>query len=108
MEPDRKNFKKLTKYISEKDHIYAYNNAAWCIDTQLPFSSKSGRQSSLASMGTKYIESKSVDNMLDGKEATLIKMDVEGAECKAYILDLTYVQAKEVQKYPHFYGIKQP
>lgn len=83
MEPDRKNFKKLTKYISEKDHIYAYNNAAWCIDTQLPFSSKSGRQSSLASMGTKYIESKSVDNMLDGKEATLIKMDVEGAEREA-------------------------
>ncbi len=29
-------------------------------------------------------------------------------ECKAYILDLIYVQAKEVQKYPHFYGIKQP
>ncbi|WP_337484935.1 FkbM family methyltransferase, partial [Porcipelethomonas sp.] len=31
----------------------------------------------------KYIESKSVDNMLDGKEATLIKMDVEGAEREA-------------------------
>lgn len=84
MEPDRKNFKKLCRYIEGKNHIYAYNNAAWCVDTQLPFSSKSGRQSSLAtSSGTKFIESKSVDSMLGGNEATLIKMDVEGAEREA-------------------------
>ncbi len=84
MEPDRKNFKKLCKAIEGKNHIYAYNNAVWCTDTQLPFSSKSGRQSSLAtSTGTKYIDSKSVDSMLGGSEATLIKMDVEGAEREA-------------------------
>lgn len=83
MEPDRKNFRKLSKFIEGKDHIYAYNNAAWCIDTSLPFSSKAGRQSSLASQGTKFIESRSVDSILDGKEATIIKMDVEGAEREA-------------------------
>lgn len=84
MEPDRKNFKKLCKNIEGKNHIYAYNNAAWCIDTQLPFSAKSGRQSSIAaSRGTKYIEGRSVDSILNGNEATLIKMDVEGAEREA-------------------------
>ncbi len=83
MEPDRKNFKKLAKYVNEKEHIYAYNNAAWCIDTQLPFASKSGRQSSLANMGTKMIDARSVDSILEGREATLIKMDVEGAEREA-------------------------
>ncbi|MGN0613192.1 MAG: FkbM family methyltransferase, partial [Porcipelethomonas sp.] len=83
VEPDRKNFRKLTKYIDNKEHIYAYNNAAWCVDTQLPFSSKAGRQSSLATQGTKFIESRSVDSILEGREATLIKMDVEGAEREA-------------------------
>ncbi len=86
LEPDRKNFKKLCKYIEGKNHIYAYNNAAWCTDTELPFSARSGRQSSIAAAanGTvKYIESRSVDSILAGKEATLIKMDVEGAEREA-------------------------
>lgn len=83
MEPDKKNFRKLMRYVDGKDNIYTYNNAAWCVDTQLPFSSKSGRQSSLASMGTKYIDSRSVDSILEGREATIIKMDVEGAEREA-------------------------
>lgn len=83
LEPDRKNFKKLMKFIDGKEHIYAYNNAAWCVDTKLPFASKAGRQSSLANQGDKYIESRSVDSILEGGEATIIKMDVEGAEREA-------------------------
>lgn len=84
MEPDRKNFKKLCRYVEGKRHIYAYNCAAWCKDTILPFAAKSGRQSSLTASGEKkYIESRSVDSMLSGNEATLIKMDVEGAEREA-------------------------
>lgn len=85
MEPDKKNFKKLCRFIEGKNHIYAYNNAAWCTDTQLPFASKAGRQSSLASSNNsaRYIEGKSVDSILKGDEATLIKMDVEGAEREA-------------------------
>lgn len=83
MEPDKKNFKKLSKYTAGKEHIYTYNNAAWCIDTLLPFASKAGRQSSLSNMGSHFIESRSVDSILEGREATLIKMDVEGAEREA-------------------------
>lgn len=83
LEPDRKNFKKLTKYVEDKENISIYNNAVWCIDTQLPFSSKAGRQSSLSNQGTKLIESRSIDSVLGGREATIIKMDVEGAEREA-------------------------
>lgn len=83
VEPDRKNFRKLTRFAEGKKNIEIFNNAAWCIDTKLPFASKAGRQSSLAFMGENYIEGRSVDSILDGREATLIKMDVEGAEREA-------------------------
>ncbi len=83
MEPDKKNFRKLRKYVNGKEHIKIYNAAAWCIDTMLPFSSKAGRQSSLSNMGDNFIQGRSVDNILEGSEATLIKMDVEGAEREA-------------------------
>lgn len=83
LEPDRKNFKKLSRFVDGKENIFIYNNAAWCTDTQLPFSSKAGRNSSLANQGVKYIDSRSVDSILGGREATIIKMDVEGAEREA-------------------------
>lgn len=83
LEPDRKNFKKLAKFIDGMKHIYAYNAAAWCKDTQLPFSSKAGRQSSISASAETFVEARSVDNILAGKPATIIKMDVEGFEREA-------------------------
>lgn len=82
MEPDRKNFKKLCKYTENKKHIYAYNSIAWCLDTQLPFATKAGRQSSVATQGN-LVEARSVDSVLGGKMASIIKMDVEGCEREA-------------------------
>lgn len=83
VEPDKKNFKKLAKFVDGMKHIYAYNSAAWCIDTQLPFAAKAGRQSAISANATTLIDGRSVDNILDGKQATLIKMDVEGFEREA-------------------------
>ncbi len=83
LEPDRKNFKKLAKFIDGMKHVYAYNAAAWCIDTQLPFSSKAGRQSSISATAETLVEARSVDSVLAGKPATIIKMDVEGFEREA-------------------------
>lgn len=82
-EPDRKNFKKLAKFISGMNHIYAYNAAAWCMDTQLPFSAKAGRQSAISADSDNMIDARSVDSVLSGKAATIIKMDVEGFEREA-------------------------
>lgn len=84
VEPDKKNFKKLVTFIETADlkRINAYHCAAWCKDAELPFSSKSGRQSVLSPNG-ESMSARSVDSILHGKPATYIKMDVEGFEREA-------------------------
>lgn len=82
MEPDRKNFKKLCRNTENLLHVYAYNSVAWSCETQIPFSTKAGRQSSVGTNG-QLAEARSVDGMLDGDQATIIKMDVEGCEREA-------------------------
>ncbi len=84
VEPDKRNFKKLTKYIQEQNlkYISAYNCAVWCKETQLPFQASSGRQSSLSSHG-QLIDTISVDTLSETQRPTFIKMDVEGFEREA-------------------------
>lgn len=83
LEPDKKNFKKLNKFINGMKNIYTYNAAVWCIDSELPFAAKAGRQSAISANSETKIECRSVDSILNGKRATLIKMDVEGFEREA-------------------------
>ena len=83
LEPDRKNFKKLAKFVDGMSHVFAYNAAAWCVDTELPFSNKAGRQSAISASSETYIAARSVDSVLGRKAATIIKMDVEGFEREA-------------------------
>ena len=77
LEPDKKNFKKLSKFVDGMSYVFAYNAAAWCIDTELPFSAKAGRQSSISASSDTMIQARSVDSILGKKTATNIKMDVE-------------------------------
>lgn len=92
LEPDRRNFSKLRRrhYALSADLFKTYNAAAWSEDTTLTFYNKSGRNSSLTdniSEQTKgrgrEIEARSVDSILSGKPATIIKYDVEGSEKEA-------------------------
>lgn len=94
MEPDRRNYSKLRRrlYSIGSGMLEHYNAAAWSEDTTLTFYSKSGRNSALTdnrSEETKgratTVEAKSVDSMLGGKKATLIKYDVEGSEEQAIL-----------------------
>ncbi len=84
VEPDKKNFRKLVAYIetNEMMQVSLFNCAAWCCDTDLPFSSKSGRQSVLSVNG-ESMPARSVDTLLNDAPATLLKMDVEGFEREA-------------------------
>ena len=84
VEPDKKNFKKLVGYIEQNEmkRVNAYHCAAWCKDTELPFSSKSGRQSVLSPNG-ETLPARSVDSLLNSEPASFIKMDVEGFEREA-------------------------
>jgi hypothetical protein len=49
----------------------------------LPFAAKAGRQSAISANADTFIPARSVDSILGGKSATLIKMDVEGFEREA-------------------------
>lgn len=83
LEPDRKNYKKLNKFVDGMLNVYAYNAAAWCVDRELPFAAKAGRQSAIAANAETMIDCRSVDSVLDGHSASIIKMDVEGFEREA-------------------------
>lgn len=82
LEPDKKNFKKLKKNSEGIENIEIFNCAGWNEDTTLIFSKNSGRQSMIAKQGVE-IQARSVDSILNGKKATFIKYDVEGAEREA-------------------------
>lgn len=83
LEPDAKNFRKLVKSVEGKENIEVLNCAVWKCDTELLFSAKAGRQSSVNSSSGTPLEARCVDSVLSGEKATLIKMDVEGAEEEA-------------------------
>ena len=88
MEPDHKNYTKLKRrlYMIGSALLEAYNCGAWDTETTVQFSMRSGRNSRVASGAaprTKDVKMMSVDHMLQGGEATLIKYDVEGSEEKA-------------------------
>ena len=79
----KKNFKKLAKFVDGMPHVFAFNSAAWCIDTELPFAAKAGRQSAITAGSENMVGALSVDSVLGKKPATIIKMDVEGFEREA-------------------------
>ena len=83
LEPDKKDFKKLSKFVSGMPHVFAYNAAAWCVDSELPFAAKAGRQSAITAGSETMVSALSVDNILGERPATIIKMDVEGFEREA-------------------------
>ena len=90
LEPDRKTFKKLKKYVeqAELDRIQLVNAGAWKEPGEMLFAGKAGRNSVLTPVmnevshdkHTVTIPVESVDHVLDGRPCTLLKLDVEGAE----------------------------
>ncbi len=93
-EPDAKNLKKLRDKLSASlqphmlPRVQAHNLLAHSAKATLTFAARAGRNSALAKKGeakTKELAADSVDNMLAGCPATLIKLDVEGAEHNALL-----------------------
>ncbi|MGN0687533.1 MAG: FkbM family methyltransferase [Oscillospiraceae bacterium] len=88
MEPDHKNYTKLKRrlYMIGSGLLEAYNCGAWDSETTLQFSLRAGRSSKVADGASKRcreVRMMSVDHMLQGQAATIIKYDVEGCEEKA-------------------------
>lgn len=88
MEPDHKNYTKLKRrlYMIGSALLEAYNCGAWDSETTMCFDLKAGRSSKVSATSSarcREVKMMSVDHMLCGGEATLIKYDVEGSEEKA-------------------------
>ena len=82
LEPDKRNFRKLSEYAENMRDVVLYNAAAWSGEDTLYFNAAGGRQGKLSSKGVETA-ALSVDGILQGGQATYIKYDVEGAEAQA-------------------------
>lgn len=78
LEPDARNFRKL---LEKTEGVNAINAGAWSSDTEMEFSTRGGRNSRVGK--GKAIEMRSLDSVLNGERADIIKFDVEGAEREA-------------------------
>lgn len=81
LEPDEKNFKKLTKNTAGMDNLTLFNMGAWHKKDTLIFAKKAGRNSKLSAQGVPVLVS-DIDSLIDDN-ITMLKMDIEGAELKA-------------------------
>lgn len=87
LEPDRRNYKKLSAFAETENRIIPINAAAWDCNTTLEFDGSGNRNANTFSINTKktvFIEAKTIDGVCN-TTADYIKYDVEGAEHKAII-----------------------
>ncbi len=82
LEPNVRNFKKLSLFTENMHDTTIQNAAAWDKEDTLVFNTGGGRQSQVSKKGVET-KATSVDILLSGNEATYIKYDVEGAEKEA-------------------------
>ena len=86
LEPDGRNFKKLSRYAAEQlsGGVRLVQAGGWSEDTVLTFAAKAGRNSALAGQGVPT-RMRALDRVLDSAPCTLLKLDVEGAEREALL-----------------------
>ena len=88
LEPDRRNFRKLSEYAESitSPQIIPINAAAWYERTTLTFADSGSRNSGAFAKGKQIeVNAISLDEVLAGDSVDLIKYDVEGAEREAII-----------------------
>jgi len=84
-EPNKYSFDKCKKIADEHniDNFAIYNLGAWNKKEILRFNADLCIASCIDDNGMEIINADSIDNILNGDEATFIKMDIEGSELKA-------------------------
>ena len=100
VEPDKKNFAKLEKYVAslpdeQQSRIRTVCAPIWSSECDMPFMQLTGRRSAIAESGNAEMRrTVSVDSLFRDKKVTFIKIDTEGAEaeairggCKTIVMD---------------------
>lgn len=91
LEPDARNFRKLSEYANGTEiDIKCINAGAWCENTTLLFDASGNRNAGIVSKGNiaskiKEVSVVSVDSILSGESVDYIKYDVEGSEREALL-----------------------
>lgn len=92
LEPDRRNFKKLSAFCEEYSknaELIPVNAAAWSEDTTLIFGDEGNRNSGIFAPSktakTVELEALAPDGVINGDRIDYIKYDVEGAEREALL-----------------------
>lgn len=85
LEPDKKNFNKLSKSCEGFENVFLHNKGVHSKKDTLFFDGRAGRNSALSQNGKIAVEVDSVDNLCFEFAPTIIKFDVEGAEKEALI-----------------------
>lgn len=83
LEPDPNNFKALCEKHKDLKNISFINKGVWKEDRTLFFKGGEEMMSMLADDGNISVEVTTIDRTLDGKKASFIKMDIQGAELEA-------------------------
>ena len=87
VEPDRRNCRKLRVLAEELAErglpVEVYEAGIWSEQGELGFSDSGGRQSTFIGAEKKTVPVTTIDALAEGREVSLIKMDVEGAELQA-------------------------
>lgn len=88
VEPDRRNFRKLSAWAAEQpddvqSRITLHQAGVWDKQGELGFSDSGGRQSSFLLGDKKAVPVDSIDSFAAGRSISYIKMDVEGVEAEA-------------------------
>lgn len=95
LEPDRRNFRKLSIYAEEENRfcVDAINAAAWSEGTILEFDASGNRNSNISSVGkTVEVRAVSVDDVVGESGTDYIKYDVEGSEREALLGSVKVIQ----------------
>lgn len=82
-EPDPDNFIKCSDALLDLSRVKSFNAGAWSRNMELKFNAGGEMRARINFDGTTTIKVVSLDSVLQGEKATLIKMDIEGAELEA-------------------------
>ena len=97
LEPDKRNFKKLTRYVEEAglSFVSCHNCAAWKENGEMAFS-QSGNRNARAGEGKGTVSVRTLDSILMGERVDYIKYDVEGSEYESL-----FGSMRTVKQYAH-------
>ena len=82
-EPDNKNFNIMKESLKDIENKFLYNSGVYSSNTKLNFNEDKGDCSNFSELGDSVINVMKLDDIEECREATFIKMDIEGSELEA-------------------------